>query len=268
GELTINPVVRKLSFTGSTEVGALLLEQCAATIKRTSMELGGNAPFIVFDDADLDTAVNAAMMAKYRNSGQSCIGANRFLVQAGIYEAFASRFAERTAALKVAAGTVEGVDIGPLIDGNAVAKVAEHVADAVAKGAHVAAGGEPHELGGNFYKPTVLRDVPRSALIFGEETFGPVAPLFRFETEAEAIALANDTPFGLAAYVCATDVGRIFRVTEALEFGIVGVNEGMISTEVAPFGGVKASGLGREGSIYGIDEYLEMKYVALGGIGG
>ena len=267
GELTGNPTVRKLSFTGSTEVGALLLEQCAPTVKRTSMELGGNAPFIVFDDADLETAVNAAMVAKYRNSGQSCIGANRFLVQSGIYEAFAARFAQRTQALRVASGTAPDVDIGPLIDTNAVAKVGEHVADALAKGAGLMAGGKAHELGGNFYEPTVLRDVPRTAMIFQEETFGPVAPLFRFETEAEAIEMANDTPFGLAAYLCATDVGRIFRVSEALEFGIVGVNEGMISTEVAPFGGVKASGLGREGSRYGIDEYLELKYVALGGLG-
>jgi len=268
GELTASTVVRKLSFTGSTEVGALLLAQCAPTVKRTSMELGGNAPFIVFDDADLETAVNAAMTAKYRNSGQSCIGANRFLVQSGIYDAFARRFAERTAALKVAAGEEEGAQIGPLIDASAVAKVAEHVADAVANGARVLTGGEPHELGGTFYKPTVLGEVPVSAVIFGEETFGPVAPLFRFETDAEAVALANATPFGLAAYVCANDVGRIFRVTEALEFGIVGVNEGMISTEVAPFGGVKSSGLGREGSAHGIEEYLEMKYVALGGLGG
>lgn len=267
GEMTGNPTVRKLSFTGSTEVGALLLEQCARTVKRASMELGGNAPFIVFDDADLETAIDAAMVAKYRNSGQSCIGANRFLVQSGIYEAFAERFTVQTAALRVGAGTAADVEIGPLIDINAVAKVGEHVADALAKGARLMTGGKPHELGGNFYEPTVLCDVPRAAMIFEEETFGPVAPLFRFETEAEAIDLANDTPFGLAAYLCTTDVGRIFRVSEALEVGIVGVNEGMISTEVAPFGGVKASGLGREGSRYGIDEYLELKYVALGGIG-
>jgi succinate-semialdehyde dehydrogenase/glutarate-semialdehyde dehydrogenase len=266
GELTANPTVRKLSFTGSTEIGALLLEQCAPTIKRTSMELGGNAPFIVFDDADLETAVEAALVAKYRNSGQSCIGANRFLVQSGIYDAFAARLAEETAKLKVAAGTEPEVAIGPLIDPAAVAKVEEHIADAVAKGATVAAGGKRHALGGTFFEPTVLTGVPHNALIFSDETFGPVAPIFRFETEEEVLRLANDTPFGLAAYLCARDVGRIFRVVEGLEFGMVGVNEGLISTEVAPFGGVKASGLGREGSTVGIEEYLETKYVALGGL--
>lgn len=266
GELTANPIVRKLSFTGSTEIGALLLEQCAPTIKRTSMELGGNAPFIVFDDADLEGAIRAAMMAKYRNSGQSCIGANRFLVQSGIHDAFVARLAEETAKLTVGEGTTEGVAIGPLIDAAAVAKVEEHIADAVSKGATIAAGGGPHALGGSFIEPTVLSGVPRNALIFAEETFGPVAPVFRFDTEEEAIALANDTPFGLAAYVCARDAGRIFRVVEGLEFGMVGVNEGLISTEVAPFGGVKASGLGREGAHVGIEEYLETKYVALGGI--
>ncbi|MEH3106446.1 MAG: NAD-dependent succinate-semialdehyde dehydrogenase [Sphingomonas fennica] len=268
GALTASPVVGKLSFTGSTEVGAQLLAQCAPTIKRTSMELGGNAPFLVFDDADLDTAVKAAMVAKYRNTGQSCIGANRFLVQAGIYDAFAARLAEASAALRVGNGMDDGVAIGPMIDAAAVAKAAEHIADAVAKGAGIAAGGGRHRLGGSFFEPTVLTDVPRDALIFSEETFGPIAPLFRFETEEEAIALANDTPFGLASYVCARDVGRIFRVVEALEFGMVGVNEGLISTEVAPFGGVKASGLGREGSRYGADEYVETKYVALGGLDG
>ncbi|MBB3955585.1 NAD-dependent succinate-semialdehyde dehydrogenase [Novosphingobium sediminicola] len=266
GELTANPTVRKLSFTGSTEIGALLLEQCAPTIKRTSMELGGNAPFIVFDDADLEGAIRAAMMAKYRNSGQSCIGANRFLVQSGIHDAFVARLAEETAKLTVGEGTTEGVAIGPLIDAAAVAKVEEHIADAVSKGATIAAGGARHALGGSFFEPTVLSGVPRNALIFAEETFGPVAPVFRFDTEEEAIALANDTPFGLAAYVCARDAGRIFRVVEGLEFGMVGVNEGLISTEVAPFGGVKASGLGREGAHVGIEEYLETKYVALGGI--
>lgn len=267
GELTANPVVRKLSFTGSTEIGALLLEQCAPSVKRTSMELGGNAPFIVFDDADLEKAVRAAMIAKFRNSGQSCIGANRFLVQAGIHDAFAARLAEETARLKVGAGTEPAVDIGPLIDGAAVSKVEEHIGDAVALGATVVAGGNRHALGGCFFQPTVLCGVPREAKIFSEETFGPVAPIFRFETEAEAIELANDTPFGLAAYLCARDVGRIFRVAEALEFGMVGVNEGLISTEVAPFGGVKASGLGREGAQVGIEEYLETKYIALGGLG-
>lgn len=266
GEITANPTVRKLSFTGSTEIGALLLQQCAPTIKRTSMELGGNAPFIVFDDADLDVAVKAALVAKYRNSGQSCIGANRFLVQAGVHDAFARRLAEETAKLKVAEGTQPDAAIGPLIDAAALAKVEEHIADAVAKGASVVAGGRRHALGGNFFEPTVLVNVPHDAQIFGEETFGPVAPVFRFETEEQAIALANDTPFGLAAYVCARDAGRIFRVVEGLEFGMVGVNEGLISTEVAPFGGVKASGLGREGSQVGIEEYLETKYVALGGI--
>ncbi|QDK35053.1 NAD-dependent succinate-semialdehyde dehydrogenase [Sphingomonas sp. IC081] len=266
GELTANPAVRKLSFTGSTEIGALLLAQCAPGIKRTSMELGGNAPFIVFDDADLETAVAAAMMAKFRNSGQSCIGANRFLVQDGIYDAFAERLAAETARLVVAPGTVPGSAIGPLIDAAAVAKVEEHVGDALARGAQLACGGHRHALGGTFFAPTVLKDVPRDAKIFAEETFGPVAPLFRFAAEEEAVALANDTPFGLAAYVCARDMGRIFRVVEGLEFGMVGVNEGLISTEVAPFGGVKASGLGREGAAVGIEEYLEMKYVALGGI--
>ncbi|MEL0252208.1 MAG: NAD-dependent succinate-semialdehyde dehydrogenase [Novosphingobium sp.] len=265
-EITSNPTVRKLSFTGSTEIGALLLEQCAATIKRTSMELGGNAPFIVFDDADLDVAVKAALVAKYRNSGQSCVGANRFLVQSGVHDEFAKRLAEETAKLKVAEGTQPGAVIGPLIDAAAVAKVEEHIADAVAKGAGIAAGGKRHALGGNFFEPTVLTNVPHDAQIFGEETFGPVAPVFKFETEEEAIRLANDTPFGLAAYLCARDAGRIFRVVEGLEFGMVGVNEGLISTEVAPFGGVKASGLGREGAQVGIEEYLETKYVALGGI--
>lgn len=267
GALTANPIVRKLSFTGSTEVGAQLLAQCAPTIKKTSMELGGNAPFIVFDDADLNAAVEGALAAKYRNTGQACIAANRFLVQAGIHDAFAARLAERAAALKVGNGTEPGVVLGPLINAEAVAKVEEHVADAVAKGARVATGGKRHALGGSFFEPTVLTHVPRQALIFNDETFGPVAPLFCFETEEEAIALANDTPFGLASYVYARDVGRIFRVVEGLEFGMVGVNEGLISTEVAPFGGIKASGLGREGSKYGIDDYLEIKYVALGGLG-
>lgn len=266
GELTANAHVRKLSFTGSTEIGALLLQQCATTIKRTSMELGRNAPFIVFDDADLDVAVRAAMVAKYRNSGQSCIGANRFLVQAGIHDAFVAALAAATAELKVAAGTEQGAAIGPLIDQAAVAKVEQHIADAIAQDAHVLTGGKRHSLGGNFFEPTVLAGVPRSAMIFDDETFGPVAPVFRFEAEDEVIAMANDTPFGLAAYLCARDVGRIFRVVEELEFGMVGVNEGLISTEVAPFGGVKASGLGREGAQIGIEEYLETKYVALGGI--
>lgn len=266
GEITANPIVRKLSFTGSTEVGAHLLAQCAPTIKKTSMELGGNAPFIVFDDADVDAAVEGALAAKYRNTGQACVAANRMLVQSGIYDAFAKKLAEATATLKVGNGMEEGVVLGPLINEDAVIKVEEHINDAVAKGARIVAGGKRHALGGSFFEPTVLVDVPLDALIFHDETFGPVAPLFRFETEEQAIALANDTPFGLASYLYARDVGRIFRVVDQLEFGMVGVNEGLISTEVAPFGGVKASGLGREGSKYGVDDYLEIKYVALGGL--
>jgi len=267
GELTSSPIVRKLSFTGSTEVGAQLLAQCAPTIKKTSMELGGNAPFIVFDDADVDAAVQGAVAAKYRNTGQACVAANRILVQSGIYDTFAKKMAEATSALKVGNGMDEGVVQGPLINSEAVDKVEEHIADAVSKGATVASGGKRHALGGSYFEPTVLTNVPREALIFNDETFGPVAPLFRFESEAEAIEMANDTPFGLAAYVFARDVGRIFRVVDSLEFGMVGVNEGIISTEVAPFGGVKTSGLGREGSKYGVDDYLEIKYVALGGLG-
>ena len=267
GELTANPVVRKLSFTGSTEVGAKLLAQCAPTIKKTSMELGGNAPFIVFDDADLDAAVLGAMASKYRNAGQTCVCANRLLVQDGVYDAFSAKLKVAVEALKVGDGMEAGVNLGPLINAEAVAKVEEHIADAVAHGATVVTGGKRHEKGGNFFQPTILANVPTDAMIFGEETFGPVAPLFRFKTEAEAVAMANDTPFGLAAYFYARDVGRVFRVAEALETGIVGVNEGIISTEVAPFGGVKSSGLGREGSKYGIEDYLEVKYVALGGLG-
>ncbi|AFT86077.1 NAD-dependent succinate-semialdehyde dehydrogenase [Paraburkholderia phenoliruptrix] len=266
GELTSNPVVRKVSFTGSTEVGAQLLAQCAPTIKKTSMELGGNAPLIVFDDADLDAAVKGALAAKYRNAGQACVAANRILVQAGVYDAFAAKLAAASAQLKVGNGMEAGVVQGPLINEDAVRKVEEHIGDALSKGARVLAGGKRHALGGFFFEPTVLADVPTNALIFRDETFGPIAPLFRFETEEEAIALANDTPFGLASYVFARDVGRIFRVVDQLEFGMVGVNEGLISTEVAPFGGVKASGLGREGSKYGVDDYLEIKYVALGGL--
>ncbi|MFJ4256330.1 NAD-dependent succinate-semialdehyde dehydrogenase [Pseudomonas monteilii] len=266
GELTANPAVRKLSFTGSTEVGAQLLAQCAPTIKKTSMELGGNAPFIVFDDADVDAAVKGAVAAKYRNTGQACVAANRMLVQSGIYEAFAQKLAEATANLQVGNGMDEGVVLGPLINDEAVKKVEEHIADAIEKGARVATGGKRHALGGSYFEPTVLTNVPNDALIFSDETFGPVAPLFRFDSEEEAIAMANDTPFGLAAYVYARDVGRIFRAVESLEFGMVGVNEGIISTEVAPFGGVKTSGLGREGSKYGVEDYLEIKYVALGGL--
>ena len=266
GELTANPTVRKLSFTGSTEVGATLLAQCAPTIKKTSMELGGNAPFIVFDDADIDAAVQGAMMAKYRNTGQACIAANRILVQDRVYDDFAAKLAAATSALRVGDGMEPGVDQGPLINEEAIGKVEAQIADAVARGAKLATGGKRHALGGYFFEPTVLVNVPATAAIFREETFGPVAPLFRFETELEAVRLANDTPFGLAAYLYSRDVGRIFRVVEALEFGMVGVNEGLISTEVAPFGGVKASGLGREGSKYGIEDYLELKYVALGGL--
>jgi succinate-semialdehyde dehydrogenase/glutarate-semialdehyde dehydrogenase len=266
-ELTANPLVRKLTFTGSTEVGAKLLAQCAPTVKKTSMELGGNAPFIVFDDADLDAAVVGAMASKYRNTGQTCVCANRILVQDGVHDAFVAKLAEAVAKLKVGNGMEEGVTQGPLINAAAVQKVEEHIADAVSKGARVVAGGKRHALGGSFFEPTILADVPRAAEIFHEETFGPVAPVFRFKTEADAIALANDTEFGLAAYFYARDVGRIFRVAEALEYGIVGINEGIISTEVAPFGGMKSSGLGREGSKYGIEDYLEVKYLALGGIG-
>ena len=267
-ELCENPKVRKLSFTGSTRVGSLLLAQCAPTVKKTSMELGGNAPFIVFDDADVDAAVAGAMASKYRNSGQTCVCANRFLVQSGIYDRFAAKLVEAVKGLKVGPGTDDGVTQGPLINAAAVAKVEEHIADSLARGARILTGGKRHALGGSFFEPTVMADVPPDAAVMGEETFGPLAPLVRFETEAEAIALANDTEFGLAAYFYSRDVGRIFRVAEGIEAGIVGINEGIISTEVAPFGGVKASGLGREGSKYGIEDYLEIKYLCLGGIDG
>ncbi len=267
GELTSNPLVRKLTFTGSTEVGAKLLAQIAPTVKKASMELGGNAPFIVFDDADLDAAVVGAIASKFRNAGQTCVCANRLLVQDGVYEAFTEKLKVAVAALKVGNGMEAGVTQGPMINAEAVEKVEAHIKDAVGRGAHVAMGGARHELGGFFFQPTVLTEVPRSADIFREETFGPAAALFRFSTEAEAIEMANDTEFGLAAYFYARDVGRIFRVAEGLEYGIIGCNEGIISTEVAPFGGMKASGLGREGSKYGIEDYLEIKYLALGGIG-
>jgi len=266
-EITSNPIVRKLSFTGSTEVGSKLIAQCAPTIKKLSMELGGNAPFIVFDDADLDAAVQGAMASKYRNTGQTCVCANRILVQEGVYDEFAAKLKVAVGKLKVGNGVEEGVTQGPLINSAAVTKVEEHIADAVKRGARVTTGGKRHERGGNFFQPTILTDVPRDAAIFHEEDFGPVAPLFRFKTEQEAIALANDTEFGLAAYFYSRDIGRIFRVAEAIESGMIGINEGMISTAVAPFGGVKSSGLGREGSMYGIDDYLETKYLALGGIG-
>ncbi len=266
GELTSNPVVRKLSFTGSTEVGRLLMAQCAPTVKKVSLELGGNAPFIVFDDADLDAAVEGALASKYRNTGQTCVCANRLLVQDGIYDAFAARLAEAAKRMKVGAGTEAGVLLGPLIDAQALAKVEEHVADALARGARVLTGGRRHALGGTFYEPTVIADVTPDMKCAREETFGPVAPLFRFRTEAEAVALANATEFGLAAYFFSRDVARCFRVGEALEYGMVGVNTGIMSNEVAPFGGVKQSGIGREGSKYGIDEYLEIKYLCFGGI--
>ena len=262
-ELTGNPVVRKLSFTGSTAVGRLLMRQCADTLKKLSLELGGNAPFIVFDDADLEAAVEGAIQSKYRNTGQTCVCANRFLVQDGIHAAFAARLAQRAGELKVGPGREPGVVQGPLINEAAVAKVEAHVADALAKGASLLTGGARHALGGTFFQPTVLADLAPEMLIAREETFGPVAPLFRFATEAEAIALANATEFGLAAYFYTRDLARAWRVSEALEYGMVGVNSGLVSTAIAPFGGVKQSGLGREGSRYGIEEYLEIKYVCV-----
>lgn len=260
-ELCANPAVRKLSFTGSTAVGRKLMAQCAPSVKKLSLELGGNAPFIVFDDADVDAAVDGAMAAKYRNAGQTCVCANRFLVQAGIYDAFVTRLADKTAALKVGKGTEQGITQGPLINGAGVAKVEAHVKDAIDKGARVLCGGHRHALGGNFFQPTVLADVTTEMRVAREETFGPLAPVFRFEHEADAIAQANDTEFGLAAYFYTRDIGRAWRVGEALEYGMVGINTGMISNEVAPFGGIKQSGIGREGSKYGIEEYLEVKYL-------
>ena len=262
-ELCANPIVRKLSFTGSTEVGRILMRQCADTIKKLSLELGGNAPFIVFDDADLDAAADGLMQSKYRNAGQTCVSANRIYVQAAVYDAFAEKVKARMSSLKVGRGTDHGVNIGPLIDEQGLAKVEAHLADAIAKGAKVMCGGKRHALGGRFYEPTLLTDVPMSAKVSKEETFGPVAPLIKFETETEAVQLANDSEFGLAAYFFARDVGRVFRVGEALESGMVGINTGMFSNEVAPFGGVKQSGLGREGSKYGIEDYLEIKYLCL-----
>jgi succinate-semialdehyde dehydrogenase/glutarate-semialdehyde dehydrogenase len=266
GELTGSKLVRKVTFTGSTEIGKVLMKQAADTVKKCSMELGGNAPFIVFDDADLDLAVKGALASKYRNAGQTCVCANRLLVQESVYDAFAGKLADAVAAMKVGNGFEDGVSIGPLIDMAAVEKVEEHIADAVAKGASVMLGGKRHALGGTFFEPTVLTGVTPAMKVMGEETFGPVAPLFTFKDEAEAIRLANDTEFGLASYFYSRDVGRIFRVAEALEYGIVGINEGIISTEVAPFGGIKESGLGREGSKYGIEDFLEVKYLCLGGI--
>ena len=265
-EMCANPLVRKLSFTGSTEVGRILMRQVAPTIKKLSLELGGNAPFIVFDDADLEAAADGAMQSKYRNSGQTCICANRFFVHDQVYDAFAASLAKRVAGIKVGRGTETGVTSGPLINDEAVAKVEEHVADAKAKGATVATGGRRHALGGRFYEPTILTDVTPAMQIFREETFGPVAPLIRFRDDAEVTELANRTEYGLAAYFYSRDIGRIWRVAEALEYGMVGVNTGLITTEVAPFGGVKQSGLGREGSKYGIDEFVEVKYICMGGI--
>jgi len=267
GEMTANPTVRKLSFTGSTEVGRLLFRQSADTIKKLSLELGGNAPFIVFDDADLDAAVQGALASKYRNAGQTCVCANRLYVQAGVYDAFAGKLAAAVRQLKVGNGTEAGVEQGPLIDAAAVAKVREHIDDAVALGAQVLAGGQPHALGGTFFQPTVLTGATAAMKVAREETFGPLAALFRFETDDEAIAQANATEFGLASYFYSQDIARVWRVAEQLEYGMVGINTGLISNEVAPFGGVKQSGLGREGSHYGIDDYLVTKYLCLGGIG-
>jgi len=266
GELTSNPIVRKLSFTGSTEIGRQLMAQCATTVKKVSLELGGNAPFLVFDDADLDAAVEGAIASKYRNTGQTCVCTNRLLVQEGVYDAFASKLTAKVAEMKVGNGVDEGVVQGPLIDSKALAKVEEHIADAKGKGGRVLTGGARHALGGTFFQPTVIADATTSMLVASEETFGPVAPLFRFKTEADAIALANATEFGLAAYMYSRDIGRCLRVSEAIESGIVGINTGLISNEVAPFGGVKQSGIGREGSKYGIEDYVEIKYLCVGGV--
>jgi succinate-semialdehyde dehydrogenase / glutarate-semialdehyde dehydrogenase len=265
-ELTSNPIVRKLSFTGSTETGKVLMAQCAATVKKLSLELGGNAPFIVFDDADLDAAVEGAMASKYRNTGQTCVCANRLLVQDSVYDRFSAKLAEAVKKLAPAPGLDDGATQGPLIDDRAVEKVESHIADAISKGARVMVGGKRHSRGGRFFEPTILTGVTPAMAVAKEETFGPVAPLFRFSTEAEAIALANDTEFGLAAYFYGRDIARVWRVAEALEYGIVGINTGIISTEVAPFGGVKESGIGREGSKYGLEEFLEIKYLCMGGI--
>jgi succinate-semialdehyde dehydrogenase/glutarate-semialdehyde dehydrogenase len=266
GELTENPTVRKLSFTGSTEIGRVLLAQCAPTIKKVSMELGGNAPFIVFADADIEKAVAGIMASKFRNAGQTCVCANRIFVEDGVYDALASRLKEVVTSQKVGNGLEKGVTIGPLIDENAVEKVEEHIEDALRLGAKVYCGGHRHALGGTYFEPTILTDVPAGAKLMREETFGPVAPLIRFSSEADVIRMANDTEFGLACYFYTRDNARVWRVAEALEYGMVGINEGIISSEVAPFGGVKQSGIGREGSKYGIEEYLEVKYLCMGGI--
>jgi succinate-semialdehyde dehydrogenase/glutarate-semialdehyde dehydrogenase len=266
GEMTSNPLVRKLTFTGSTEVGKKLMQQSAGTLKKLSLELGGNAPFIVFDDADLDAAVQGAIASKYRNTGQTCVCANRLLVQEGVYEPFTAKLVAAVSKLRIGDGLKGATEQGPLIDRKALAKVEEHIADAVAKGARIAYGGKRHGLGGTFFEPTVVTDVKANMLVAREETFGPIAPLFRFRTEAEAIQMANDTEFGLAAYFYTRDLARSWRVSEALEYGIVGLNTGLISTEVAPFGGMKESGFGREGSKYGILDYTELKYVCVGGV--
>ncbi|SFE48297.1 NAD-dependent succinate-semialdehyde dehydrogenase [Paracidovorax wautersii] len=266
GELTANPIVRKLSFTGSTEVGRLLMAQSAPSIKKLSLELGGNAPFIVFDDADLDAAVAGAMASKFRNAGQTCVCANRLYVQAGVYDAFAAKLVAAVRALKVGPGTEPGVEQGPLIDAAALDKVEAHIADAVAQGGQVLTGGKRHALGGTFFEPTVVAGARPGMRVAREETFGPLAPLFRFETDAEVVQLANDTEFGLASYFFSRDIARVWRVAEALEYGMVGINTGLISNEVAPFGGVKQSGLGREGSSYGMDDYLVVKYLCMGGL--
>ena len=265
-EFTTNPTVRKLSFTGSTEVGRKLIEQCAPTVKKVSMELGGNAPFIVFDDADLDAAVEGAIASKYRNAGQTCVCANRLYVQSGVYDAFAQKLADAVGQLHVGNGVDAGVTTGPMIDEKAVEKVEEHIADAVAKGASIKMGGKRHSLGHSFFEPTILTNVTQDMAVAKEETFGPLAPLFKFDTEEEVLGYANDTEFGLASYFYSRDIGRIFRVSEALEYGMVGVNSGLISNEIAPFGGVKQSGLGREGSKYGIEDYLVIKYTCFAGL--
>jgi succinate-semialdehyde dehydrogenase/glutarate-semialdehyde dehydrogenase len=267
GELTSNPLVRKISFTGSTEIGKLLMAQAAGTMKRVSMELGGNAPFIVFDDADLDRAVAGAMLAKYRNAGQTCVCTNRFYAQAGVHDAFAEKLAAAVKAMKIGNGLEGGVTVGPMIDMKAVEKVEEHIADAVQRGGTLVAGGKRHTLGGSWFEPTVVKGVPQDAKVATEETFGPLAPIFKFDTEDQVVGWANATEYGLASYFYTRDLGRAFRVSEALKYGMVGINEGLITTEVAPFGGVKESGMGKEGSKYGLDDYMDVKYVCIGGLG-
>jgi succinate-semialdehyde dehydrogenase/glutarate-semialdehyde dehydrogenase len=266
GELTSNPAVRKISFTGSTEIGKLLMAQAAATMKRCSMELGGNAPFIVFDDADIDRAVAGAMLAKYRNAGQTCVCTNRFYVQAGVHDLFAEKLAAAVGQMKVGNGLEAGVTVGPLIDMKAVEKVEEHIADATAKGGTIVAGGKRHKLGGSWFEPTIVKGVTQDAKVATDETFGPLAPIFKFETEEQVIGWANATEYGLASYFYTRDLARAFRVSEALKYGMVGINEGFITTEVAPFGGVKESGMGKEGSKYGLDDYMDVKYVCIGGL--